>query len=225
MAQDDPDFSPLNGVRPGIYGCGGQNRDVGHGNPDGYWSTGPYTITGAMWLDCGQHPLDTIRRAFRFDPRETLTTIVLSIFRVYGISRTGNGMGQCNVPRRRRARGVEPRAGDEVTTQVEQLPDDMVINAAEDEKMGGQNGTGTGVGRQLLDSQRPRYEWRFPDIIEVGGVSYSDKGRGDLLYVNAAGEQLKLFGHVEHHRRKKEPSLEPEQEPEKKKPDHAEDGF
>lgn len=38
----------------------------------------------------------------------------------------------------------------------------------------------------------PAPRWRWPEVVEVNGTEYSDGGRGDRMYVDAAGVVLNL---------------------------------
>ncbi|KAI9824853.1 MAG: hypothetical protein M1832_001458 [Thelocarpon impressellum] len=221
-------------MRPDMYGCGGQNKEVGLMDADGRWESTAFAITGAMWLDCGQQPLGTLARAFHRNPRDSLATagamaarssvaqLGLSIMQAYGMLAVWN-WGQCEGPRRKRARGAEAPSGAHPKVK---LADDATLDALEAEEL--RVGNGTGAERQLLGSRRLGYMSRFPDVIVVDGVSYSDKHGGDLVYVNAAGQQLDLLAPRQHHRPKKQAAVVPKEEEGVEKtesPDHTEDGL
>ncbi|KAI9825806.1 MAG: hypothetical protein M1832_000746 [Thelocarpon impressellum] len=130
-------------------------------------------------------------------------SVAMTVLRRFGVSLAG-GPRMCAPPSRRRASRAQPPTGNNATLQ---LPDAATLDALDAEEMS--VGDGTGPRRMLLGAERPSFESRFPDVIVVDGVSYSDKHRGDLVYRNAAGEQLDLLAHARHQRSKKQAELGP----------------
>ncbi|KAI9810277.1 MAG: hypothetical protein M1832_001366 [Thelocarpon impressellum] len=144
-----------------IYGCGCRNIMTGCPDEQGRWLSGYTNVTGAMWLDCGRNPAESLQRAFRINPQESLgarlgnarnrlVALNITILRAYEIFRVGGRDG---------------------------LADDATLDALDAEEMGVGNDTGP-HRQQLLDTETPNFESRLHDIIVVDGVSYSDKRRG-----------------------------------------------